>query len=193
MKDYNVQSLSAVLARLLTEGPPSNDWHPVEVNGWFRVLHLCLLAVLAGGPMVACLRRPARDPDGAERLEFGMVLCLALVVSPVSWTHYYLLLLAPAALWLGGRLPLPARPHWAVCVGLALVLLSPPVLDLSHSEGVARLFLSHYWAGGVLLLGTLTAARWRIGESRPALRILKPSSPANDGTTQECGLGRRPA
>ena len=57
-------------------------------------------------------RRPQRAGRRArsqrDTLEFSLVLTLAVVTSPVSWSHYYLLLLLPWGLYLGGRLR-PAR------------------------------------------------------------------------------------
>jgi hypothetical protein len=171
----NVQSASAVLARLLTDAPPDAEWRPVDVPGPYRALHLLLVATLAAGPALACLRPRGGDPEGAEGLEFCLALCLAVLASPVSWTHYYLLLLAPAALWLGGRLPGSAGVGPTACAALGLVLMAPPVLDLAPAGAVARLLVSHYWAGGVLLLRALTAARWRAGAGRPALRLFPPT------------------
>jgi hypothetical protein len=176
MTDYNVQSPGAVLGRLLTDGAVDNDWRPVEVGGWFRVLHWLLLLTLVAGPLLAWLRPAGHDPQQAERLDFCMVLCLAVVASPVSWTHYYLLLLVPAGLWLAGRLPLPRRSARAAWPALSWLLMSPPVLDLSASGGWGRLLVSHYWAGGVLLLGALAVARWRLGVGSSVLRLYQPSA-----------------
>jgi hypothetical protein len=161
MTEYNVQSLNAVLARLLTPATPEGEWRPVDPGGTFRALHLLLLAAVAGLPVLACLRREGPEAAGTQRLEFCMALCLAVLVSPVSWTHYYLLLLAPAALCLGQRLPLTRWDAW--CIAAAMVLMAPPVVDLSAVVGPGRLLVSHYWAGGVLLLGSLSVARWRAG------------------------------
>jgi hypothetical protein len=173
MTDYNVQSLTGVLARLLTDAPLGNDWRPVAVDGRFHLLHLLLLSGLVGGPLLVCLRARGPDPAGARRLEFCVVLCLAVLASPVSWTHYYLLLLVPAALALGGRLPAlaPGRGAWVLALGV--LLTCPPVIDLSSADGgPGRWLASHYWAGGVLVLGALTAARWRTGSPAPRLRLV---------------------
>jgi hypothetical protein len=45
-------------------------------------------------------KRPlaATDMSALAALEFVLVLNLALVASPLSWVHYYLLLLVPVAL-----------------------------------------------------------------------------------------------
>jgi hypothetical protein len=157
----NAQSASAFLARVLTSGD-LEDWKPVDVGGSFKALHLLLVAVLAGVPWLASRRPPGRNRVGAERLEFCAALCLAFLISPVSWTHYYLLLLIPFALYLAGDLPLPAGRGWAVAFLLALGLTAPPVLIVPDGNWGVRLLASHCFAGGALLLVTLSAARWRL-------------------------------
>jgi hypothetical protein len=168
----NVQSASAFLARLTTSGPLHGDWKPVAVGGSFRAMHWLLLAVLAAIPYLAFRRRPAWDQAGAERLEFGAVLCLALLASPVSWTHYYLLLLVPGALALGGRGSGAMGTSLTGVVVAALLLTSPSVVALTSEGGLVRLLASHCWAGGVVLMGALSAARWRAAEGLvPAVTV----------------------
>jgi hypothetical protein len=175
MTAYNVQSLGSVVARLFTDGSVGLGWRPVEVGGAGKLVQRLLLACLAGPPLVACLRRAGPDRAGVSRLEFCMVLCLAVLTSTVSWTHYYLFLLVPAGLWLGGRLPVSARPSRTAAFLLALALTTPPVVAISSEGRLARLLASHCWAGGALVLALLTAARWQAGRVRPALRLAEPA------------------
>jgi hypothetical protein len=149
-------------------------WRPVEVGGAGKLVQRLLLACLAGPPLVAGLRRAGPDRAGVSRLEFCMVLCLAVLTSTVSWTHYYLFLLVPAGLWLGGRLPVSSRPSRTAAFLLALGLTMPPVVAVASEGWASRLLVSHCWAGGVLVLGLLTAARWQAGRDRPALRLAEP-------------------
>ncbi|MEP7152775.1 MAG: hypothetical protein ABI856_13785 [Nitrospira sp.] len=57
------------------------------------------MAVLAGlffvisGLMLG--RDEVGDPEGLFFLELSVLLCLALIISPISWTHYYMFLLVP--------------------------------------------------------------------------------------------------
>jgi hypothetical protein len=172
MTAHNLQSAASVCARLFTDGDSGLSWRPVELTTAGKAAHRLLLVLLAGLPLLACLRRPGPDRQAAERLEFCMVLCLALLTSTVSWTHYYLLLLLPAALYLGGRLPIPATRPWAMAFGAAFLLTAPPVLPVSSPGWAARLLVSHCWAGGTLILGLLTAARWQAASHRPGAQLV---------------------
>jgi hypothetical protein len=159
---YNLQSLSSFLGRLLTDNG-IGDWSPVDVGPGFRLLHLALVVLVGGAAAGVC--RSCRHPAGPEgdRLEFCITLCLALVTSPISWTHYYLFLILPYALYLGGGLPVPRGRSWLAALALALSLTSPPSGAFCSAKAWARPLLSHYLFGGLLLLGTLLAARRRAG------------------------------
>ena len=105
-------------------------------------------------------------------LEFSLVINLALVLSPISWSHYYALLLLPCGLYLGGRLPLPADVHsrrllWS---GMALCSLPIVVLPLQADllgEIVARTLVSATFAGGVAMLAALLRQLHQLGASPP--------------------------
>jgi len=94
------------------------------------------------------------------------VLNLALVMSPLSWVHYYLLLLVPAALLMGGRLPAdgkPPAPRWLVYGGLMLASMPIAIPDLDETPLgplVARTAVSVWLFGGLLMLGGLMRAAW---------------------------------
>lgn len=159
---YNVQSAASFLARLLTDGPLDQSWEPVAVGSTFGILHLLLLTLLGGVPLLACLRPVGTNATQADQLELGLAICLAVLASPVSWVHYYLLLLVPAALLMDGRLG--ARRSWAVVAVAALLVTASPVVALSSEAWPVRLLASHRWMGGVVLLGSLAVARWRVAE-----------------------------
>ncbi len=145
------QSLGAFFNRLLTGG----DVREVELvrSGTAR-----LLAAASGLLLVAicspALRRRAGGVVLAEEIQFGLVLLLTLVLSPISWTHHYLLALLPLltlAGSLGRRYPLPVAE--ACALGAAYLLISrKPHPDL-FLHGPARLFNSAALAGAMLLIG----------------------------------------
>ena len=91
------------------------------------------VAIIRGDRSAPGARRFERDA-----LEFSIVLVLAVVTSPVSWSHYYLLLLLPWALYLGGRLGLPddAATRWLMAGGMLLASL--PVIVLPRRVGPGR-------------------------------------------------------
>jgi hypothetical protein len=186
MPAYNVQSLSAAMARLLlTNADMGRGWDPVQVSASFRVVHGILALTLAATVLAACLR-PAGDHRGdALRLEFSAALCLALVISPVSWIHYYLLLLLPAGLALGGRLAMPADTGWTAILVVSFLAMSLPVRGWSQGPWWASVAVSHYLAGGLMLLAALCAARWRLPGRTSASRL--PPAAVSSGRPV-CGL-----
>jgi hypothetical protein len=165
---FNVQSATGFLARLTTDREPDtsprdvyDSWKPFNVGWQFKVAQGTFLALLGGATVLACRRRSRAPTVEAQRLDFSLFLCLALVSSPISWTHYYLLLLVPLCLCAAGRSMIPPRPLWAGLLAASGALLSAPVISFPASNPVARALISHYFFGGVLLWGTLFALRLR--------------------------------
>ena len=127
MPAFNVQSIDGFLARLETGPALLMEWTPLAASLWHKIVRSIVLV----GDVHPRLRghRPRGDRSAARRrgrssataLEFSIVLVLAVVTSPVSWSHYYLLLLLPWALYLGGRLGLPddAATRWLMAGGIA--------------------------------------------------------------------------
>lgn len=163
---YGVQSVDGFLARLLlnTTGDLRN-WNPIVVSWKYKTIRSVLLFILIGGTVWICWR--AKEPTTLveKNLEFAIVLTLALVISPISWIHYYLLLLLPYALYVSNQLAVPQGYLWSAGVVLSILLISPPAFTASVTNSIisvlySRVLISHYFFGGVLLLGVLLAARW---------------------------------
>jgi hypothetical protein len=100
----------------------------------------------------------AEDANAQALVEFVLVLNLALVASPLSWTHYYLLLLLPAALLLAGRLPTAGGPATYRLMYAGLLLASMPVVAPGLGDGslgpvFARTAVSVWLLGGLLNAG----------------------------------------
>ncbi|MBD1889419.1 glycosyltransferase family 87 protein [Coleofasciculus sp. FACHB-SPT9] len=167
---YNSQSLDSFLARLLTDGGLTK-WLPLEVGLGFKLVRYALLSLLFGATIWICWRSKKPVTLEEENLELSVVLCLALLTSPISWTHYYLLLLLPLSLYLGNKLAVPNKQLWSSLIILGILLISLPVTyTLAYfkpgnaqflSYLVSRVFISHYFFGDILLLGVLLAARWQ--------------------------------
>jgi len=161
---YNVQSVNGFLGHLLTRGH-LRDWYPIDAGLRFRMLSAGLSAALAGAVAIACGRSgPPRD-EAARRVELWLVLCLTVLVAPISWTHYDLLLLIPIAALLSQYASLDRRSRAALVAALALI--APPVVVLSVQNRIGnalyeRVLISHYFAGAVLLLAVLIAERMRL-------------------------------
>lgn len=173
MVAFNVQSVDGFLGRLLTDGS-LHSWLPIEVGWNFKVIRLVSILLLVGMTVWICWRADLPGSLEEENLEFSIFLCLALIISPISWTHYYLFLLLPLSLYLGNGLALPQERLWSNLVLVSALLVSLPVkpaprLLIPGLKPIgSKLLISHYFFGGVLLLGVLLAARWYTSK-RPRL------------------------
>jgi hypothetical protein len=186
---FNVQSIDGFLIRLTTGETLLRDWAPMTLPLAYKVIRMLLLAALYGA--VFWLIRRA-DPqcsgetrvDGAlnarDYLEFALVINLAVVTSPVSWTHYYLLLLLPWSLYVGGLLPLPDDAVTRTLMVSGLVLSALPVVMPDIGTGwpaavLARTVVSLWLFGGLMMLAALLRGAWhgervRASLSSPAVR-----------------------
>jgi alpha-1,2-mannosyltransferase len=171
---FNVQSIDGFLIRLKTGGDYLLYWEPVETPIVHKIGRTILFVAMLGGAYWLVQRAHSGQPVPAEQgalssrdlSEYALVLNLALVMSPVSWTHYYLLLLLPWALYLGGRLHLPddAASRWLM--GGGIVLSSLPVVILPVAPGwvddlVSRTVVSAWLFGGLCPLAALARGLWR--------------------------------
>jgi hypothetical protein len=177
---FNVQSFDAFLLRLRDDAR-LYDWKPVEVMWELRLLRYAFAAALLGMCGHLFMRYPGRDPKQTQLLELSMVLCVALIISPISWTHYYLLLLLPLCLYVGKRLPVPDQGVWLGAMTVCVLLTVPPVTFVQPSGGflsqlLIKVMLSHYWAGAMLLLMLLGTARVRNQEATHAQTLSVSSS-----------------
>ncbi len=183
MPAFNVQSIDGFLARLASGPEHLMEWTPLAAPLWHRLVRSAILLTLFLLAAVAIVRRGDRQAgDGAsfERrtLEFSIVLVLAVVTSPLSWSHYYLLLLLPWALYLGGGLDLPddAPTRWLMAGGMALA--SMPVIILPLDSGLiaaigSRTLVSAWLFGGLLMLAALIR-----GALSTHAHVLEPRRPA---------------
>ncbi len=161
---FNVQSIDGFLIRLVTGADELDNWYPLEPSAVHRIARTAIVVALFAGTFWLMRRAaPARASAGVTRrdyLEFSIVLVIALVSTPVSWTHYYLLLLLPWGLHLGGQLALPEdavtrRLVWASWLLCALPVVTPP----DHPEWLAgilsRTVVSAWLFGAFLMLAAL--------------------------------------
>lgn len=168
---FNVQSIDAFLLRLGTGETLLWNWEPVEVS----LAHRIGRSLIVGSMLAAVLflmwrvnrrKRPSAATDmGAAALEFVLVLNLALVASPLSWVHYYLLLLVPAGLLMGGRLLTndDRSARWLIYGGLMLASMPVAIPDLGEGplgSLAARSAVSVWLFGGLSMLGGLMRAAW---------------------------------
>ena len=110
MPAFNVQSIDGFLARLETGPALLMEWTPLAASLWHKIVRSIVLSAMFILAFVAMVRgdrsAPGARPFERDALEFSIVLVLAVVTSPVSWSHYYLL----HAVAVGALSRRPARP-----------------------------------------------------------------------------------
>ena len=171
---FNVQSIDGFLVRLFTGTDGLLDWTPHQPSVLHRIIRLTAVALLLGGSYFL-MRRAARTRPAPvtgvlsrrEIVEFSLVLMLSLAISPISWSHYYLLLLLPIALHLGGLTVVPGK-GWRMALWIGFALTSLPVVILPSApdwpgEIIARGVVSFCLIGGLMVLAAHARALWEIG------------------------------
>jgi hypothetical protein len=163
---FNVQSFDGFLLRLRDDAR-LYDWKPAVVIWELRLLRYAFAAGLMGICCLVFMRDPGTNPKQTQILELSMVLCVALIISPISWTHYYLLLLLPLCLYVGGRLAVPRHGVWLGGMVLCALFVTPPVTFVEPTGWLLRqimtkFLVSHYLAGAMLLLMLLSYARLKL-------------------------------
>lgn len=168
---YNVQSVDSFLIRLLTNSS-LKSWQLIEVGWDFKLIRYLMLSLLIGGTIWILWRLKRPTTLEAENLEFSIFLCLALITSPISWTHYYLFLVLPFALYVGDMLSIPKNWSWQGLILLSIFLVSaPPIKDIWF-DNIVFTFLAravlvpHHFLGGILFLGILLTARWQAAKQK---------------------------
>ena len=159
------QSIGSFFNRMVTDG----DVRQVAIVSSTGARLLTLLASLALIAVSApFLRRERADVHGGEEIQYGVVVLLTLVLSPISWTHHYLIALLPLFALIAhlGREGSPPLGR-AVLLGIAVLLVArKPHADLFVS-GWARLFNSAALAGALVMWALSLHALRRRPEVRP--------------------------
>ncbi len=176
---FNVQSIQSFLARLADPAPPLFDWSLRELAPQQRRIGLLLTLLLYLITFLACVkasrsRIAVEASDNARQdLEFTLVLCLALVSSPLSWTHYYCWLLLPMALALGPKRFLASSPLATFLCWIGTLMVMPMIVPLQFSDtGVmaftTKFVVSFYLLGGLIWFAVLAWSLARLRANRPA-------------------------
>lgn len=148
---YNNQSASAFLARQFMPGNLS--WEPQLPTPQFKLVSNITLFVLYMPALVILFLGRRASRTSIMLLEFFIILVCSMLTSPISWTHYFMLLLIPVAFCLADD-ELRSNNIWMnVTLGIALVLVSIPVkLTTALFEQTGEeLFLSLHFMGAILI------------------------------------------
>ncbi len=169
---FNVQSIQALVLRYQVGPAGWFDWRPTAFDTTFGAVSKALVATIILAVVLVMakpLPRHASPPRHREliEIEFMIIVALACIVSPISWSHYHTWFLLPFAFFVGDRGSICSAPpiRWVGWVGL--VLLSGPVIGtplpgMWASSLVAQLFVSLLLIGSLLWLGLLCLLRLRM-------------------------------
>lgn len=162
---FNMESINAFVLRLWIGPELLDDWRSVDLSPVQTFVKLIFLAALFVPALYVFwrLRRADRyfSSNSHDRIEFGLVMILCIVSSPIAWTHYYLLLLV---VWfLLAEQILVCTSKLAQSVFLASILMvSCPVLNLSKAgvflgipEWLGSRSVQSIWLFGAVFLLTL--------------------------------------
>jgi len=156
---YNVQSISGLLAHYLMPGHLT-DWMPLPPPRPFTVIRYAMLLAIGLLVAVTLVRGDTPRHPREHVIELSIVLLVALLASPVTWTHYYAFTVMPLA-WLMADCPL-GRQRWLLALAAVLMLLPVVLPRVPHpvlAALIERVLISHYVWGALLLLALLCAAR----------------------------------
>jgi len=167
---YNVQSIAGMLAHFRRPEELAS-WVPLEVSRGFMVTDYALIALVLAAVAITLLAGGPPLTPGAQWAELSIVLVVVLLVSPLTWTHYYAFCVIPLACYAtGAMVASSAAARLAIATGAALVS-APVVLWLPQvrilGSLMARVGISHYVFGALMLLGALCATR--VARREPAV------------------------
>jgi alpha-1,2-mannosyltransferase len=150
---FSNQSLPAWLVDFGVKQPPGS--YPTRiVPGWVGALSTAGLLVAVAVVLLRARRIRGLGWD-AEHFAVAGLLTATLPFTSLSWTHYYLLLIVPAALLLGAART--ARLSWPYVVVAALVALDMQPLAVNGPRNMAtadNLVRAHLLAG-IIALGAV--------------------------------------
>lgn len=182
---FNVQSIQSFILRLHVSPALLTDWTATYSPGTSqRLAGYVLIGLLYLAALWSCIRGAARLRDntsGADDtrrdLEFLLVLCLAVVSSPLSWSHYYAWLLLPAAFHLRSTSIFAAGSIARVLGWVAVVLATVLVRPLQFSDPVLMNAYSTVGASNLLFSGLLWIGliAWSLARSGKAMRLAIPA------------------
>lgn len=171
---FNIQSIDGFLARILTTNSLQN-WTPIEVGFSFKLVKYLLVSLILGTAIWIGWKCSRFSDSQSEATEFSIVLCLCILLSPISWTHYYLVLLIPLALYLGNELNMPKGRFWSGAIIINFIFLSLPIVNFESNSLIVRILASHYFISGTFLMFILLAGLYT--HHFQSLKTSKPNNP----------------
>jgi hypothetical protein len=163
MLAFNNQSLSAFVARFLYP-PALLDWDVTPISPGLRLVLLAISAAILAAAAWKAWQKNVADDTG-QSVPFCAFLVASLLILPVSWDHYYLLLIIPTFLLISestGGVTMAA-------IGLSWILVNFPIYFVGsvpmtlmsfieqHPASIA--LISARFIGGILMFFLLIGFR----------------------------------
>ena len=182
---FNVQSVQSFVFRLQAPLALLRDWQSMTPSAGQRLAGYVAVGLLYAIALGAGIRAAAPGGSGADAelrqtREFLLVLCLALVSSPLSWSHYYAWLLLPVAFHLG-KLPVFPTGRVARGIGWTAVLLATLLIrPLQFADPTVMLAYVVAGVSYLLLAGLLWFAliAWALVRTARTMPVAYRDSPA---------------
>jgi hypothetical protein len=156
---FNVQSVPGFLLRLEGGAEIMRDWSAVPVGPLHKVIGTGSSLLMFAIAIAVCARRPHADNDAQSKdwlhLEYALVVTLAVVSSPMSWSHYYCWLLIPVAFFLGEKSAVALPPAARRIAWIATALLLPAIGLMSFSNPALEVVYVKFAASYLLACGLL--------------------------------------
>lgn len=155
---YNNQSVVGFLAREFMPGDLS--WNPIAPTPAYQWTSTVITFLLYFSALVIIfLGRKLKWDSPLYILEFFIVLACSLLTSPISWTHYFVLLLAPAAFYLSLEIAFPHKFWMNVLFGVSMILISTPInltTMLFERTGEAIFYSLHFIGAALFYIFLVT-------------------------------------
>ena len=153
MAAFNNQSVVGFLARAIIPESHFFEWIPITPPPAFKLYSIIALSVIILPTIIVIFYKWLSNRSSSETtLEFSIVLVCSILISPISWTHYFAFLLIPTAYYLGGEFGQNPGKWHNLLFGVSLLLLSFP-LNLTiklFEQSNQSVFLSIHFFGGLL-------------------------------------------
>lgn len=166
MPAFNNQSIAAMVSKITLGGERFGAWVTYPLAPPFAILVKALdlgLVAIIGWSIWRGSRVGRTEAWAGEAVEaeLMMVIVLACLLSPLSWSHYFAWLGIPGAFLMAPRENAPRSPLVMGVAGLGWVLAMLPVVHLpeEHPTLLTILGNSHLLIGSLLILVALAA--WR--------------------------------
>jgi alpha-1,2-mannosyltransferase len=146
----------------LTQGNV-NGWETINLPPWVTLVRYALVLALLGAVVWAMRRRPEKrnEPQVAEDLDLGLLIGVMLLVSPITWYHYYVWIYLPLIIIFDYLVTHTTSPRRLILFAVAYGLLVTQ--GFSQIRAFDQPVIQNVWLLRVLLSSSLFGAALFIG------------------------------